>query len=163
MRARAVRFVAPRVVEAGRVEVREPGEGELLVRAACSGISGGTELLAARGELDPGPLHIVARGNRGQLVFVQQDDVDGFLALLADVVMRGLALSRLLPHAEPLPPRRRHARCERLRHHAPAERLVPRSGSTGATPSPAISSKTGSTQTRSRAPRTFSSLRGTSC
>ena len=53
MKARAVRFVAPRAVEAGEVDVREPRDGELLVRAAFSGISGGTELLAYRGELDP--------------------------------------------------------------------------------------------------------------
>ena len=53
MKARAVRFVAPRTVEAGEVDVPEPREGELLVRAAFSGISSGTELLAYRGELDP--------------------------------------------------------------------------------------------------------------
>jgi 2-desacetyl-2-hydroxyethyl bacteriochlorophyllide A dehydrogenase len=51
--ARAVRFVAPGRVELGEVAVREPTDGELLVRAEFSGISGGTEMLAYRGELDP--------------------------------------------------------------------------------------------------------------
>ena len=51
---RALRFVAPRRVEIQRVEVHPPGPEELLVRTRWSGISGGTELLAYRGELDPG-------------------------------------------------------------------------------------------------------------
>ena len=53
MKARAVRFLAPRTVEAGEVDLREPRDGELLVRAAFAGISSGTELLAYRGELEP--------------------------------------------------------------------------------------------------------------
>jgi 2-desacetyl-2-hydroxyethyl bacteriochlorophyllide A dehydrogenase len=53
MRARAVRFVAPGRVELAEVAVREPADGELLVRAELSGISGGTEMLAYRGEVDP--------------------------------------------------------------------------------------------------------------
>lgn len=53
MEGRAHRFVAPRRVEIQRVEVQPPGPGELLVRTRWSGISGGTELLAYRGELDP--------------------------------------------------------------------------------------------------------------
>jgi 2-desacetyl-2-hydroxyethyl bacteriochlorophyllide A dehydrogenase len=51
---RALRFVAPRRVEIQRVEVHPPAAEELLVRTRWSGISGGTELLAYRGELDPG-------------------------------------------------------------------------------------------------------------
>ena len=47
-----LRFVAPRRVEIHRVEVRPPGAGEVLIRTRWSGISGGTELLAYRGELD---------------------------------------------------------------------------------------------------------------
>ena len=47
-----LRFVAPRRVEIQRVEVRPPAPGEVLVRTRWSGISGGTELLAYRGELD---------------------------------------------------------------------------------------------------------------
>ena len=52
MTARAVRFVAPGRVEVEQVDVLEPADGELLVRAEFSGISGGTEMLAYRGELD---------------------------------------------------------------------------------------------------------------
>jgi 2-desacetyl-2-hydroxyethyl bacteriochlorophyllide A dehydrogenase len=53
MTGRAVRFTAPGRVELAEVAVREPADGELLVRAELSGISGGTEVLAYRGELDP--------------------------------------------------------------------------------------------------------------
>jgi 2-desacetyl-2-hydroxyethyl bacteriochlorophyllide A dehydrogenase len=52
--ARAVRFAAPYVVELADVAVPEPGPGDVLVRAEFSGISGGTEMLAYRGELDSG-------------------------------------------------------------------------------------------------------------
>jgi 2-desacetyl-2-hydroxyethyl bacteriochlorophyllide A dehydrogenase len=45
--------VAPRRVDVVDVEVPEPGPGQLLIRIECAGISGGTELLAYRGELDP--------------------------------------------------------------------------------------------------------------
>src|SRR5215217_1292200 len=51
--ARVLRFVGPGRVELGEVAVREPADGELLVRAELSGISAGTEMLAYRGELDP--------------------------------------------------------------------------------------------------------------
>ena len=54
MKARAVRFVRPRTVELVEVEVPEPQAGEAVVRSRYSGISGGTEMLAYRGELDPG-------------------------------------------------------------------------------------------------------------
>lgn len=47
-----LRFVAPRRVEIHPVEVRPPEVGEVLVRTRWSGISGGSELLAYRGELD---------------------------------------------------------------------------------------------------------------
>ena len=50
--ARVLRFVAPRRVEIQAVQVRPPTRGEVLVRTRWSGISGGTELLAYRGELD---------------------------------------------------------------------------------------------------------------
>jgi 2-desacetyl-2-hydroxyethyl bacteriochlorophyllide A dehydrogenase len=52
MEGRALRFVAPRRVEIRPEEVRPPEAGEVLVRTRWSGISGGTELLAYRGELD---------------------------------------------------------------------------------------------------------------
>lgn len=54
MRARALRFAAPYRIDLGEVEVPEPRDGQLLVRAEHSGISAGTEMLAFRGELDPG-------------------------------------------------------------------------------------------------------------
>ena len=53
MRAQAVVFVAPRVIEVHQVGLPPPGDGEVLVRTSYSGISAGTELLAYRGELDP--------------------------------------------------------------------------------------------------------------
>jgi 2-desacetyl-2-hydroxyethyl bacteriochlorophyllide A dehydrogenase len=52
--ASAVRFVSPYVVDLADVAVPEPRSGDVLVRAEFSGISGGTEMLAYRGELDPG-------------------------------------------------------------------------------------------------------------
>jgi 2-desacetyl-2-hydroxyethyl bacteriochlorophyllide A dehydrogenase len=51
-RARAVRFVAPYRIEVADLTVPELGPGDVLVRAEFSGISGGTEMLAYRGELD---------------------------------------------------------------------------------------------------------------
>jgi 2-desacetyl-2-hydroxyethyl bacteriochlorophyllide A dehydrogenase len=53
MRCRVLEFAAP-----GRVELAEVGlpplhDGDVLVRTLYSGISGGTELLAYRGEVDP--------------------------------------------------------------------------------------------------------------
>ncbi len=54
MLARAVRFAAPRRVEVVWVDVPEPASAaEVVVRTVFSGISGGTEMLAYRGELDP--------------------------------------------------------------------------------------------------------------
>jgi 2-desacetyl-2-hydroxyethyl bacteriochlorophyllide A dehydrogenase len=50
--ARVVRFVAPYSVDLADVAVPEPTVGEVLIRAEFSGISGGTEMLAYRGELD---------------------------------------------------------------------------------------------------------------
>jgi 2-desacetyl-2-hydroxyethyl bacteriochlorophyllide A dehydrogenase len=52
MTGKAVRFAGPGRVELCEVAVREPADGELLVRAEFSGISGGTEMLAYRGEID---------------------------------------------------------------------------------------------------------------
>jgi 2-desacetyl-2-hydroxyethyl bacteriochlorophyllide A dehydrogenase len=51
--ARALWFVGPRDVEIATVELPPVGDGDVLVRTVCSGISGGTELLAYRGEIDP--------------------------------------------------------------------------------------------------------------
>jgi 2-desacetyl-2-hydroxyethyl bacteriochlorophyllide A dehydrogenase len=52
--ARGVRFGAPYLVELVGVTVPRPASGQVLVRADFSGISGGTEMLAYRGELDSG-------------------------------------------------------------------------------------------------------------
>jgi 2-desacetyl-2-hydroxyethyl bacteriochlorophyllide A dehydrogenase len=51
--ALAVVFVAPRLVRVQQVDLDEPREGQVLIRTAFSGISGGTESLAYRGEIDP--------------------------------------------------------------------------------------------------------------
>lgn len=48
--ARAVWFTGPRQAELLEEEVREPRRGEVLVRAAASLVSGGTELVLYRGE-----------------------------------------------------------------------------------------------------------------
>jgi 2-desacetyl-2-hydroxyethyl bacteriochlorophyllide A dehydrogenase len=49
----AVQFSAPRTVELIDIELTSPTEGQALVRSLYSGISGGTEMLAYRGEIDP--------------------------------------------------------------------------------------------------------------
>jgi 2-desacetyl-2-hydroxyethyl bacteriochlorophyllide A dehydrogenase len=53
MKARAVHFVGRGLVELREVELPELSEGRVLVATEWSGISGGTELLAYRGEVDP--------------------------------------------------------------------------------------------------------------
>jgi 2-desacetyl-2-hydroxyethyl bacteriochlorophyllide A dehydrogenase len=53
MKARALEFHAPREVRIVEVDIREPSDGEVLVRTELSGVSGGTEMLAYRGEIDP--------------------------------------------------------------------------------------------------------------
>ncbi len=52
MQARAIMFTAPRRVDIAPVVLPELADGEVLIRTVCSGISGGTELLAYRGEID---------------------------------------------------------------------------------------------------------------
>jgi 2-desacetyl-2-hydroxyethyl bacteriochlorophyllide A dehydrogenase len=51
-RAKAVRFVAPHRVEVEDVSLPDIASGDVVVQAEFSGISGGTEMLAYRGELD---------------------------------------------------------------------------------------------------------------
>jgi 2-desacetyl-2-hydroxyethyl bacteriochlorophyllide A dehydrogenase len=51
--ATAVSFAAPRRVELVSVDVPAPAAGEVAVRTLWSGISGGTEMLAYRGQVDP--------------------------------------------------------------------------------------------------------------
>jgi len=53
VKSRALRFAAPRRVELVEVDVPELAAEQVLVRTEFSGISGGTELLAYRGEIDP--------------------------------------------------------------------------------------------------------------
>ena len=53
MKARAVHFVAPRHVELREVELPDVSGDRVLVATEFSGISGGTEMLAYRGEVDP--------------------------------------------------------------------------------------------------------------
>lgn len=53
-RSRALTFVAPRQVAIELVDLPEPGPGDVVVRVTHSGISAGTELLAYRGQLEPG-------------------------------------------------------------------------------------------------------------
>ena len=52
--AAAVEFAGPRQVRVVAVALPEPGPDEVVVTTHFSGISGGTELLAYRGEIDPG-------------------------------------------------------------------------------------------------------------
>lgn len=49
----AVQFSAPRAVELIDIELPAPVEGQAMVSSLYSGISGGTEMLAYRGEIDP--------------------------------------------------------------------------------------------------------------
>ena len=65
MKGRVLRFVGPRRVGYAVVDVRPPADGELLVRTHWSGISGGTELLAYRGELDAGSARDETIGSLG--------------------------------------------------------------------------------------------------
>jgi 2-desacetyl-2-hydroxyethyl bacteriochlorophyllide A dehydrogenase len=53
MNGRAVVFVGPRHVRIQEVDLQEPREGQVVVRTELTGISGGTEMLAYRGEIDP--------------------------------------------------------------------------------------------------------------
>jgi 2-desacetyl-2-hydroxyethyl bacteriochlorophyllide A dehydrogenase len=50
---RALWFTGPRTVALRTVELTPIAAGEVHVRTVCSGISGGTEMLAYRGELEP--------------------------------------------------------------------------------------------------------------
>ena len=51
--ARALQFVAPRRVALTELDLPPLGDGDVLVRTRCSGLSAGTELLAYRGQIDP--------------------------------------------------------------------------------------------------------------
>jgi threonine dehydrogenase-like Zn-dependent dehydrogenase len=51
---RSLYFTAPREVSVLKEEVPPPRNGELAVKATCSAISGGTEMLMFRADVDPG-------------------------------------------------------------------------------------------------------------
>jgi 2-desacetyl-2-hydroxyethyl bacteriochlorophyllide A dehydrogenase len=53
MSPRQIVFVAPRMVRLRSIDLGEPRDGQVVVRTTTSGISGGTELLAYRGQIDP--------------------------------------------------------------------------------------------------------------
>jgi 2-desacetyl-2-hydroxyethyl bacteriochlorophyllide A dehydrogenase len=53
MGCRALWFTGPGAVELRPADLPALADGQVLVRTVCSGISGGTEMLAYRGELDP--------------------------------------------------------------------------------------------------------------
>jgi 2-desacetyl-2-hydroxyethyl bacteriochlorophyllide A dehydrogenase len=112
--ARGVVFEAPGRVGVSSVDVGSPGDGDIVVRTLWSGISGGTEMLAYRGEIDPAlPLDetigalggsfafpfrygysCVGRAERsragardGQLVFAFHPHQDAFVVAAEDVVV----------------------------------------------------------------------------
>jgi 2-desacetyl-2-hydroxyethyl bacteriochlorophyllide A dehydrogenase len=112
--ARAVVFEAPRRIAVVPVDLRPPGDGEVLVHTLWSGISAGTEMLAYRGEIDPAlalddtidalggsfsfPFRYgyscVGRAERpdrslpdGQLVFAFHPHQDAFVVAADDVVV----------------------------------------------------------------------------
>lgn len=53
LKTRALWFAAPRAAELRTEEVPPPGPGQVRIRAACSAISAGTEMLVYRGEVPP--------------------------------------------------------------------------------------------------------------
>jgi 2-desacetyl-2-hydroxyethyl bacteriochlorophyllide A dehydrogenase len=129
-RARALWFRGPRAVEIGEVELPAPGPEDVLVRSLWSGISGGTELLAYRGQIDPSLVLDEALGGltgsftypfrygyccvgrvetsspslqEGTLVVALHPHQDCFVARVADVVVLGdepPRLATLLPLVE---------------------------------------------------------------
>jgi 2-desacetyl-2-hydroxyethyl bacteriochlorophyllide A dehydrogenase len=101
-------FIGPGEVAVEEVPLAPPGPGEVLVRTLFSGISGGTELLAYRGEVDPQlPLdeHLGALGGtftfpfrygyacvgevEGELVFAFHPHQDRFVVPRSDLVRLG--------------------------------------------------------------------------
>lgn len=104
MKARALRFVAPRRVEIREIDVSFPAVGEVLVRTGWSGISGGTELLAYRGELDAGTARdetIASLGGRFEYPFAYGYSCVGtVLASRADEVPEGATVFAFHPHQD---------------------------------------------------------------
>lgn len=130
MDAQAIFFVAARRIELVPVRVAEPGTHEVLVHTSYSGISAGSEMLAYRGEIDPGLLvdetigalsgtfsypfrygyscvGRVEKGARGlaegEQVFAFHPHQDRFVVPASDVIQLGEAPARiatLLPLVE---------------------------------------------------------------
>jgi threonine dehydrogenase-like Zn-dependent dehydrogenase len=109
--AAGVEFAGPRRVRVVPVALPEPGPDQVVVRTRFSGISSGTELLAYRGEIDPGVVldeHIGALGGTftypfrygyscvgevdGQPVFAYQPHQDRFVARRDELVPLGAGL-----------------------------------------------------------------------
>jgi 2-desacetyl-2-hydroxyethyl bacteriochlorophyllide A dehydrogenase len=112
--ARGVVFEAPRRIAISPVGLGPPGDGDIVVRTLWSGISGGTEMLAYRGEIDPAlPLdetigalggsfafpfrygyscvgraeHPGGKAPHGRLVFAFHPHQDAFVVPVEDVVV----------------------------------------------------------------------------
>jgi 2-desacetyl-2-hydroxyethyl bacteriochlorophyllide A dehydrogenase len=103
IRARQVVFSGPRRVEVRDVEVSEPGEGEVVVRSAFSGISSGTEMLAYRGEVDPDlPLDetIGALGGTFRYPFTYGYSCAGHVEVPGGGLEEGAAVFALHPHQD---------------------------------------------------------------
>ncbi len=104
MKGRVLRFVAPRRVGYAVVDVAPPSDGELLVRTRWSGISGGTELLAYRGEVDAGSAldeTIGSLGGRFEYPFAYGYSCVGeVLSSHVDEVPEGAAIFAFHPHQD---------------------------------------------------------------
>ena len=104
MKGRVLRFVAPRRVGYAVVDVASPSDGELLVRTRWSGISGGTELLAYRGEVDAGSAldeTIGSLGGRFEYPFAYGYSCVGeVLSSHVDEVPEGAAIFAFHPHQD---------------------------------------------------------------
>jgi 2-desacetyl-2-hydroxyethyl bacteriochlorophyllide A dehydrogenase len=101
--ARVVRFVAPYRVELGDVGVQEPARGQVLVRSTYSGISGGTELLAYRGEVDselPLDETLGALGGTFTYPFAYGYSAVGTVAASSGTVPEGSAVFAFHPHQD---------------------------------------------------------------
>ena len=103
MRARAVVFVAPRTIEIRDVDAGEPRDGDVVVRTVASGISGGTELLAYRGEIEPNlPLdeRIGALGGTFTFPFRYGYSCVGIVERGADAIDSGSTVFAFHPHQD---------------------------------------------------------------
>jgi 2-desacetyl-2-hydroxyethyl bacteriochlorophyllide A dehydrogenase len=101
--ARAVWFVAPYQVQISEAAVTEPKDGDVIVRAEFSGISGGTELLAYRGELPssaPRDETLGALAGTFEYPFTYGYSVVGTVEESASDVGRGARVFAFHPHQD---------------------------------------------------------------